>query len=387
MKILTVFASDYPWDVRIEKILKCFIEDGHDVTLLCRNTKGLVEEENLGGIRCRRFKNKFFGNNIFSTPAFFNPLWFSFLRKSITELQPDVLVVRDLPLAPLVAKLGKEAQIPVWVDMAENYPAMWRNAASNSKNRLLSLMVKNPHVAALMEKYVVKKSDITTVVIEEMRDYLLGVGARQSNISIISNTPEVEIEYPEPRIRPQSDETISLVYTGYLTRTRGVQQIIKAIPNLNRDIVFHIVGSGEYREELEQLVLKLGVSSKVLFHGWVNHADMERVIKLCDIGVVPHLKTEHTDTTIPNKLFDYMAYGLPVIVSNAAPLARIVKEINCGGVCDISHVDDVVDQINRLVCCEEFQQLSMNGLEAIAERYNWEYDKKNVLSVLNRLTR
>jgi len=82
-----------------------------------------------------------------------------------------------------------------------------------------------------------------------------------------------------------------------------------------------------------------------------------------------------------------MAYGLPVIVSNAAPLARIVKEINCGGVCDISHVDDVVDQINRLVCCEEFQQLSMNGLEAIAERYNWEYDKKNVLSVLNRLTR
>ena len=53
-------------------------------------------------------------------------------------------------------------------------------------------------------------------------------------------------------------------------------------------------------------------------------------LKKSSVGTIPHHVTNHTNYTIPNKLFDYMYYGLPVIASGCRPIARILQKEGCG---------------------------------------------------------
>ena len=65
------------------------------------------------------------------------------------------------------------------------------------------------------------------------------------------------------------------------------------------------------------------------FLGRYSHNDLLEFLKSQDIGIVPHEKTDEIEYTIPNKLFDYMSYSLPVLVSSAKPIQRITNESNC----------------------------------------------------------
>lgn len=67
----------------------------------------------------------------------------------------------------------------------------------------------------------------------------------------------------------------------------------------------------------------------MLWLGWVDHSEIFGYVKQSDIGVMPRYTSDHVNTTIPSKIFDYMACGLPVIASDAGPMKRIIKN-NCG---------------------------------------------------------
>src|SRR5439155_14478133 len=81
---------------------------------------------------------------------------------------------------------------------------------------------------------------------------------------------------------------------------------------------------------LELLAKSLGLGSAVQFPGWVKFEQIWSYISRSTVCLIPHLRTEHTDTTLPNKLFDYMAMGKPVVSTDCAPLERVIKETECG---------------------------------------------------------
>lgn len=66
------------------------------------------------------------------------------------------------------------------------------------------------------------------------------------------------------------------------------------------------------------------------FLEWLDYPKAIDVIKESDVGLVSHHAIESWNTTVPNKLFEYMLMGKPVIVSNAKPAERIVREERCG---------------------------------------------------------
>ena len=92
----------------------------------------------------------------------------------------------------------------------------------------------------------------------------------------------------------------------------------------------------------------MGIGDSIKFLGWVNNKEVPEYIANADVGIVPHHKCSHWDNTIPNKLFDYMAAGKPVIVSNVIPMARIVNETECGKVYSDYDVDSLVSVIEQL---------------------------------------
>jgi glycosyltransferase involved in cell wall biosynthesis len=144
-----------------------------------------------------------------------------------------------------------------------------------------------------------------------------------------------------------------------------------------------IVGSGRHEADFKQIAAELGLQDSVQFLGWMDYTKAIEVIKECDIGLVPHHATESWNTTIPNKLFDYMSMGKPVIVSDAKPTKRIVQEERCGMVFEDQNAEDLSRMILRLEDALVREEMGRNGRKAVTTKYNWAVDEERLLKALD----
>jgi glycosyltransferase involved in cell wall biosynthesis len=281
----------------------------------------------------------------------------------------------------------------VLVDFAENHPAMWRNVCRNSRSKLRAYLTKNPAVAARMERYVVARADRFFVVVEEMRQRLVAMGADPSSVAIVSNTPDLRVfdaAGDPPAAAPDAATAgagLDLIYVGHVTRARGLQQVVDALALLRgRDgapaVRLHVAGTGPYLEPLRRRVAAQGLDDGVVFHGWVAYERVPELVARCDVGVIPHRKTEHTDTTVPNKLFEFMACRRPVLVSDTVPMARVVREAGCGRVFRDADAAHCAESILALGDAGERADLGRRGRRAVEERYNWSRDLARAVRVL-----
>ena len=383
MIIAKIWKNDYPWDVRVEKFCKTLINDGNKVHLICNNLKGYKTRDEIDGFQIHRLypiKNKIL-KKICSLPFFFNPFWLHKIFKVVKDEKIEAIIVRDLPLVLSALLVGKIYKIPVIYDMAENYPAMWDETVSRKGVKLYNYFLKNSELARIIENYVLKRVDHIIVVVEESKKKLLKKGIPDNKLSIVSNTPDLKLF----KKRNNGDERFlrdrfKLLYVGGIdSESRGLDTVIKSIPFLKEKIenlYFIVIGDGEYLEDLIKIVRKLGVEKYVRFCGWVDFKLVPTYIYNCDVCVVPHNVNEHINSTIPNKLFEYMACKKPVIVSDAIPLKRIVEENNCGVVFNSKDVTNFAGKVMELQDPSARTQMGENGYYAVIRKYNWAKDSQ-----------
>jgi glycosyltransferase involved in cell wall biosynthesis len=139
-----------------------------------------------------------------------------------------------------------------------------------------------------------------------------------------------------------------------------------------------VVGDGDELPRLRHLAATLGLTNQVEFCGWQPVSEIAKALvgHRC-VGVVPHHINELTDMTVPNKLFDYMAMGLPVLVTSARPLRRIVEAERCGWAVLDTAAD--IERGLRVVLgtpLAQLREMGMRGLTAVTDRYSWaSYEK------------
>ncbi len=386
MRILYIWDADYPWDVRVEKICQSLNKAGHEVHIVSRNLKKSPVSEVVDDLHIHRmkiWKNDTI-NYAFSFPAFFSPFWKSHIDSNIIEYAIDLIIVRDLPLAPAAIRAGKRHSIPVIFDMAEDYVAMIQDIWDDRKFQGLNLLVRNPYLAKLVEKYSFKNADHIIVVVEEAKSVVKNGGGDLQHISIVGNTPSLD-SFSDQGEKPSQDLTaiksrFSAIYTGGIQMGRGIHTVIEAIPDIIKEIpdfLFVIVGAGYAVERLQKETARLAIEDHVHWTGWIDHGQMYHYIKEANIGLIPHLVSKHVDTTIPNKLFDYMGHGLGVLASNAAPLQRIIEEEKCGMVFQSGDPEDFARQL--IAMGKSATPFGENGKKAILNKYNWQNDEKRLL--------
>lgn len=378
MKIALIWKNDYPWDVRIEKIASALHEAGHDVYLLCANTRRLKREETINGVKVIRlpFTRSNLVNSLISLPFHFNPFWMWMAAKVVKRHGVNLVIVRDLPLITIGFFLKKWFRVPLILDMAENYPAMyWDRIGKGGWVAFKSWFVKNPRLMEYMEKRATEKCDHIFVVVEESAQRLIANGADGAKISIVSNTPDMKIFQSETP--GETHDYVQLVYAGFI-QARGLDIIVESlgkVQDIGVPVKFMVIGDGHYLEQLKQITRRLRLEAMVEFKGWVQNTQIPSYIRASDVGVIPHNKNPHSDTTIPNKLFDYMACAKPVIVSNAGPLQRIVEEEQCGLVFSAGSVESFTEALKRMLLNPAAAaEMGRKGAAAVRRRYNWGYD-------------
>jgi glycosyltransferase involved in cell wall biosynthesis len=396
MVICKIWDADYPWDVRVEKVCQS-LRQKHEVHLVCRNTKRRARYEEADGIYIHRLPfiplNLGWLNRVIGFPAFFNPVWIFAVWRVVRRYRASVIVVRDLPLALTALMVGRWMGIPVTLDMAENYPAMMEDLWDR-KFRLMNYFVRNPALVRLVEKICMRYVDHILVVVEESRRRLIELGLPPEKISVVMNTPTLErfngVNSRAPTSTAQKgQEKLTLIYLGLLEWPRGLETAIRAIHKVRPvlpEIKLVIVGSGRDEGYFKALVKELRLTENVQFLGWLEYREAIDHVASADIGLVPHHATASWNTTIPNKLFDYMSMGKPVIVSNARPTERIVTEENCGIVFNEQDPKALGDAILRLSDQSVRESQGERGKDAVIKKYNWSVDEERLFRALEKVT-
>jgi glycosyltransferase involved in cell wall biosynthesis len=394
LRIVYVWDADYPWDVRTEKTCLALTQAGHEVHIVARNRKWSPETEVLPEGTVHRMPAwRWAGQRIdgmLGFPAFFSPRWFILLARIVRSVSADLIIVRDLPLCPTAIWVGRKAGIPVILDMAENYPAMMRAIWEGGRDQLLDHVVRNPLLVTKVEDYCIRHVDHIVVVVEESAQRLLDKRIPSSRLTVISNTPPRARAEAEPvRLAKSPQAPLDLVYMGNIEVPRGLLESIDAIARL-RDAGHHVrlrlIGKGRDDALMRAHASSLRLdSSYVEFLGFIqSHSEALAIVAAADVGLMPHRKCEAWDTTIPNKLFDYMAAALPVLSSDAAPCARILAETGAGTVFRSNDSEDLAAKIVSLFDPNVRSTQGAAGRQAILGRYNWEYDTRTLLNLVEK---
>jgi glycosyltransferase involved in cell wall biosynthesis len=396
MRICKIWDADYPWDIRVEKVANSLGAAGHSVHLVCRNQGRQVRREQCGTFTVHRLPSLPVALGPLHTVANFphplNPVWLRVIARVVRTSGTDLILVRDILLALPAIVVGKRYRIPVVLDMAENYPAMLRDRLRYTPTGLLGRLIRQPALARLVERVALRLVDHTIVVVEESRDRLVQAGVASQRLSIVCNTPRLEQWTPsaESDISPTVSERTTAVYLGNLDGSRGIDVAIRAIRHLkdaSRLVDLCVIGDGPSIRGLRKLVSERGLSDRVTITGRLPFREVQALIARAHVGLIPHYSTEAWNTTIPNKLFDYMLLGLPVIVSDVRPTARIVRDTGCGEVFRDRDAKDLARCIMVLEDPERRRRAGANGRRAVLERYRWDHDGATLVRTVERVAR
>ena len=395
LRVVYVWDADYPWDVRTEKICATLTSAGHEVHIVARNRARRARTEALPeGVVHRMAPWRAAGAGLDAAlgfPAFFSPRWRGLIEETLRVVRPHVVIGRDLPLAPAVIRAARRHGAPVLLDMAENYPAMMRMIFDARRQRVSDYVVRNPAAVAAVERWCLPRLDGVLVVVEEMAARLEALGVPSGRIAVVSNTPPATRADDPPPPPRASGAPLSLVYLGLLEVPRGIMEMVEAAAVLRtRGIAacMTIIGAGRDAPLFRARAAALGLDAdRLRFLGYVPRDRALELVRGADIGLLPHHANEMWNTTIPNKLFDYMAAGLPVITSSARPSARIVQDTGAGLVYPSGDAAALADAIARLAPAEERVRIGSRGRNAVRARYHWEHDAEVLLRTVDAAAR
>jgi glycosyltransferase involved in cell wall biosynthesis len=392
LTICKVWDAEYPWDVRVEKIARSLTEAGHAVHVVARNRRGdpLTERRSEGTVHRLppwRWAPSWL-NAASMFPAFFNPRWIRAISHTARREGADVILCRDLPLAIPAVLAGRHVGIPVVLDLAENYPAMLRSRWAAGRMRRIDALIRNPALARLVERWVLPRVDRVLVVVKEAGERLIAGGLAPERVTVVSNTPPIERLAFSRRDARSANAPLNIVYLGLMEESRGVRILLDAAALLARRAVsfrLTLYGGGKELQDFRAHARTIGLTgSQADFRGQVPNGEALAALPAADVGVIPHFADESWHTTVPNKLFDYMAAGLAIVTSDARPAARIIRETGAGLVYRHPDAAALARAIATLADPEVRHACARYGQDAVRETYHWERDVERLLDALRR---
>jgi glycosyltransferase involved in cell wall biosynthesis len=190
-----------------------------------------------------------------------------------------------------------------------------------------------------------------------------------NKISVILNSPEVNKPikfdpfYLRNKYNIEKNRKI-FIYAGIFSENRGLRKISKIFsedPNLGT-LIF--IGYGPLKEYLTSLNRNY---SNIIVHERVSNKKLLEILSSADVGIcLIENKSLSLYYSLPNKLFEYTASGIPIIASSFPEIEKAISILNNGVVCDPEDEDDIIKSIEKL-------DLSKNNinLEALKEM-SWE---------------
>jgi len=351
MKI-SIFVSMFPpkrlggTEIATFNIAK-YLSKKHEVHVFTTLDEGLPSESIYEGIHVHRIswpKIRIFGGLSF---------WFKSYR-IIKKIKTDVILAQNIEIGKYVYLLNKLIKKPyvIWARGSDvNF------LFEGKKDRTL--------------KRALKKADAVISLTDDMKEKIKKFCDR--DVIVIPNGIDLKLfeDISKKGLREKyglnkTDKVI--LYVGTLRPVKGLPNLIEAVKTIDdKNKRLLIVGRGEERENLENLVKKLEIEKIVTFIGRVPNKEVFEYMAASDILVLPSLSEG-----FPNVILEAMASGLPVVTTKVGGLPKIVNEGVNGFLVDSKNSKQLSEKIFLLLKDEKLRgEISKNNLNEV-KKYSWE---------------
>ncbi len=284
--------------------------------------------------------------------------------------QFDLLWANDLDsLLPNVG-IARLRNIPLVYDTHEYFTGMAELAHRPFERkvwRLLERMLfRYPHTVLTVNESVARQYEV---------EY-----ARP--LQVIYNFPRRadRRRYHPPRLVPP----IRILYQGALHVGRGLELMIEALQYLSPEYHLDVVGKGPLEERMKVLARRRGVAERVTFHGHIPFSQLPVYTAQAHVGLsIESPAFANSAMSLPNKLLDYLNQGMPVVVSNLAEHARLVRRWGVGTIMKTYTADALVEAVREITSSEtSYRRFARNAFEAVDTALSWEHQEPRLLKII-----
>ena len=230
---------------------------------------------------------------------------------------------------------------------------------------------------------------------------LLEALARRTCDGFVAATPAIAKAFPPERtveVRnlplleklasrlPAPNGHANVVYVGGLTYPRGLREMVEAAQRL-RDPEVRLLLIGSFgAQEIADEAHTLPGWDRVDYIGQIDHDEVWERLATARVGLVTLHPEESYVESLPTKLFEYMAAGLPVVVSDFPYLRVLLDPVGCASFVDPLDPAQIAAAIDDLLADEErAHEMGNRGAAAVRERLNWQHEEPKLLDLYDRL--
>ncbi len=366
MRITMFLFHTFQNDHRILKEARSLITAGHEVTLIAlRTDDSLPAERNEEGIRVIRLRMRRWpfrkGRYL---EYFLRAGWNGWRSKA------DVYHCHDLDTLVPALLASRWRRSPLIYDSHELFTETHSLVGREREKRIWSWIERTfiPHATRTIT--------VSDPIAEEMsRRYGM------ARPRVIRNCPAYHPPpTPRPLLEAAGDEPLFLCQ-GYLQKGRGLEMLVGAMLHVERGRLV-LLGDGEMREELQALIQNLKLQEKVHLLPAVPIEELPSYTASATLGLIAYSTVSLNFLyALPNKFFEYVMAGVPVLSTPIPEVARLIEEHELGWVLADPSPQSLADEMNRIARCgDEIARRKENCLRA-ARKLHWGEEEKKLLAL------
>jgi glycosyltransferase involved in cell wall biosynthesis len=183
------------------------------------------------------------------------------------------------------------------------------------------------------------------------------------------------------------DRPHSLIYAGRISLERGIKEIVRAMGLLPEELRAKLILAGVCTpKHLSDDILLMNGAERVDYRGWLHRDELKKLFSEARIGLALFHPGPNQTDSYPNKLFEYMAAGIPVVASDFPMWREIVEEAGCGLLVDPLDVQQIADAIQWLLDRpQESAVMGRKGMQAIGSQFNWANEAVKLCELYHRV--
>lgn len=351
-KVCHVSSVHSKMDPRIfYKECKTLSDSGYDVTLVIQNDK----DEIIDGVKVIGIDKP--KNRIERMTRITRQVY----RRAL-ECDAYIYHFHDPELIPIGLKLKSKGKKVIY-DVHEDVPRqiLSKKWIPAPLRKTISWIIEKT------ENYAAKRFDYIVTATPYIRNRFLKINKHTVDVNNYPLMSELHI----PEVNWDEKEEV-VCYVGGIGKIRGINEMVEAIGMTD----YHLLLAGNFASSAERdIVINKTGWERVIELGHVNRTEVREVLAKSMAGLVLfHPEPNHINAQ-PNKMFEYMSAGLPVIASNFPLWGKIVEGNNCGICVDPLNITQIAGAIKWVINNpDEAKQMGENGRGAIEDKYNWEQE-------------
>lgn len=298
-------------------------------------------------------------------------------------IQKDIDVIHCLGIGPMIIAwlVAVKKKIPIVYDSHE------LEYDRNTSNKTLKLFSR------YYEKLFIGKA--SQIIVSEgafRADVMRKVNNISAPITYVRNCPPrvTESEMSPINLREKlgvSKDSRILLYVGYVTTGRGIIRTLESLLHLPKEVIFVVVGAVLDDIDFQNTIDKHKLNERVFVIGPYPYKELVKYTISADVGLclIENTCLSYYHST-PTKLFDYIAAGVPPLVSNFPAMNEIVQNAPDGEIGISVNPDDPVDIANGVKAIlgwdnEKLITVKDRMYNLHHSRYNWDVQEEKLLSV------